>query len=163
MIDWPAFAAAVGLVGGEPGQRPLRAAPADGIEDTSVVSKALKLFRNGDRTTAMLEAAHRCTVLGMPTVNWDRHLRLADGTTTVLEAEEVPPYAWWLTVPGASLTVVVDPGNPHQAAVDWPAVATAAAQAGPAALHDRPPDGSIAAEVVATAPRPTVAAAGLDG
>lgn len=157
-IDWPAMAEALDLTEDELSQRPQRQAPADGIDDGCLTRAQTRLLRQEERATAVLERADHVRVLGMPTRNWDVHLRLADGTTTVLKKEGVPPYAWWLAVPGATLPVAVSPKDPTKVAVDWAALATAAAAQGrPPTLEDRPPADSLAAQLMAATPTPSTA------
>lgn len=159
VIDWSALSGALGLGDDDiPGQRPKREAPEPGIDERSLTSREKKLLRDGRRTSATLEGTKRCTVLGLPTLNWDMHLRLADGSTATIETDEVPPYAWWLAVPGATLPLAVDTGNPEKTKIDWAEATLKAAGAAPISLDQRPPAGSIAAEVIAGRVEPTTVA-----
>jgi len=144
VFDWAAMAAAWGIDPGAPNQKSRRRAPADGIEDSALDGRVQRRLKKWTPGTAEVTAVERCTAFGMPTENWDVHLRLADGTSTISAKDHVPFYAHWYAVPGASVPVAIDPGDPGQAVVDWVAVALAA-QTQPAAFDDAPPPGSIAA------------------
>lgn len=154
-VDWPALAAACGLVGSEPGQRSHRRLPEEGIDDRDHTNATLKLLERGVRGTATIAELDRVHVLGMPTVNWHVRLVLDDGSSVERRTEEVPPYAWWYTAPGVQVTVAVDESDPSRVAVDWAALATA--HAATARLDEVPPAGTLAAEVEAAAAGETAA------
>lgn len=145
-IDWQALTARWGIDAAEPGQRRHRSHPPEGIDDRDHPNATLRLLERGRRTTATIAALERVFVLGMPTVNWDVHLTLEDGSTALHRKEEVPPFAWWYTAPGVRVEVAVDEGDPSRVAVDWAALALAA---GPPRVDDAPPPGTLAAEVEA--------------
>lgn len=159
VIDWPILAATWGLTDGEPGQRPQRTAPADGLREGALTGPVLRALERGRRTMATIVALDRVTVLGMPTINWDVTLRLEDGTTLTCPEDKVPPYAWWSAFPGAEVPVGIDPKDPTRAAVEWPAVALIA-RTEPVGIHDVPPAGSIAEEVMRP-PAPAPAASSM--
>lgn len=154
VIDWSTLATTWGLSGDAPGQRPQRDAPPDGIDERSLTDPERKLLEGGRRTTVTLVGLERVYVLGMPTLNWDVQVRLEDGVSTTVKADEVPPYAWWIARPGAVLPVVVNPADATKLAIDWAEATTAATSNSRIDLHDRPPEGSIAAMVAASAPAP---------
>lgn len=159
VIDWTSLAARWGVDAAEPGQRRHRKHPPEGIDDRDHTNATLKLLERGHRSTATIERLERVYVLGTPTVNWDVHLILEDGSAALRRKEEVPPYAWWYTAPGVRVEVAVD-GDPPSAAVDWSALALAAT--GSVRAEDAPPPGTLAAEVeaglAATAPSTAVGA-----
>jgi hypothetical protein len=145
-IDWPAMTERWGVAAPEPGQRRHRKHPPEGIDDRDHTNATLRLLERGRRTTATITSLERVFVLGMPSVNWDVHLTLDDGSTALRRKEEVPPYTWWLTAPGVRVEVAVDERDPSHVAVDWAALALAAE---PARLDDAPPPGTLSAEVEA--------------
>lgn len=157
VIDWPALTARWGVDAAEPGQRRHRKHPAEGITDRDHTNATLKLLDRGRRSTATIASLERVVVLGMPTVNWDVALTLEDGSTARRAKEEVPPFAWWYTAPGVRVEVAVDDEDPSRVAVDWAALALAAA--GSVRAEEAPPPGSLAAEVEAglAAAAPTTA------
>lgn len=156
VIDWPALAAGWDVVGAEPSQEiRSRKLPAEGIVDTSHLSKTLKLLERGRRTTATITSLERVSVLGMATVNWDMVLTLPDGTTATRRKEEIPPYAWWYTGVGTQVEVAVDEKDPSKVAIDWPALVLPTA--GSVTADERPPAGSVAAEVEASFGQPSEA------
>ena len=153
VIDWSSLASTWGLSDGAPGQRPQRDAPTDGIDERSLTSHQRKLLTQGRRTTGTITGLERCSVLGLPTLNWDVQLRLEDGTATTVRGDEVPPYAWWIARPGAVLPVAVEPDDSSKVVVDW-AQATVTASSVPLGLDDQPPEGSIGAAVTTATPAP---------
>lgn len=150
VIDWPSLAARWNLGDGAPGQRTRRKVPADGVTDEALTSAAARALERGRRTTATIVALDRVMMLGLPTLNWDVHLRLDDGATVTSRKDQVPPYAWWLASSGALVPIGVDPRDPTRGAVDWAALTNAAA--GPVGLDDQPPPGSIAEQVMSSPP-----------
>lgn len=166
VIDWPALAQRCGLAGPEPRQQLHGSPPADGILDTAHPNPVLRRLERGRRTTATITALDRVVVLGMPTVNWDVHLLLEDGTAATIAKDEVPPYAWFAAAAGAVVPVAVDERDATAVSVDWAALASAAAAT--AHLDQEPPPGSLADEVDAasaaesSAPPPAAGATPTD-
>jgi hypothetical protein len=153
IVDWPAMFDRWGFYATQPGQGSHRKLPAEGIEDTAHPRRARKLLERGRRTTATVSGLEWARLLGMPGHNWNLDLTLADGSTARLGREEVPPYAYWYTGPGAQLPVAVDDAKAGRVAVDWPAFTIAAST--DVRLDDTPPPGSIAAHVEAEFVTPT--------
>ena len=145
VLDWEAMRAAWDLGDQFLSQESIRRPPDDGIVDTALdarVQRRLKRWRPAQGTITSLE---RRTVMGMPSLDWNIELRLADGGTAVSKSDEVPSYAQWYAAPGTVVAAVVDPNDTSQASIDWPAVALA--QLAEVAFDDDPPLGSIAAEL----------------
>ena len=145
-IDWSAMAARWGIDAAEPGQRRHRKHPPEGIDDRDHPNATLRLLEHGRRSSATISSLERVFALGMPTVNWDLHLTLEDGSTAVRRKEEVPPFAWWCTAPEVRVEVAVDDRDPSRVAVDWAVLVQGAA---PGRVEDAPPPNTLAAEVEA--------------
>ena len=145
ILDWDAMASAWGLEGQFLSQESLRKPPADGVVDTALDARVQRHLKKWLPTQATIVSLHRCTMMGMPTQNWDIEIRLPDGRTAVSKRDEVPSYAQWDAAPGAVLPAVVDPDDPGRASIDWPAFALAQFDA--VGFDDDPPPGSIAAEI----------------
>jgi hypothetical protein len=147
ILDWDAMARAWGLEGQFLSQDSMRKPPADGIVDTALDARVQRHLKKWLPTQATIVSLQRCTMLGMPTLNWDVRLQLPDGRTAVSTRDEVPSYAQWDAAPGAVVPAVIDPKDPGRASIDWPAFALA--QFDGVGFDDDPPPGSIAAEVEA--------------
>ena len=145
ILDWEAMAAAWGLQGQFLSQESIRKPPADGIVDTALDARVQGRLKKWVPTQATIVSLQRCTMLGLPTLNWDVELRLADGRTAVSTRDEVPSYAQWDAAPGAVVPAVIDPKDPGRASIDWPAFALA--QFDVVGFDDEPTPGSIAAEI----------------
>jgi hypothetical protein len=125
-------------------QEPLRKPPGDGIDDRALDARVQKALGRWSPARARIVAVGRRTALGMPTLDFDVELELDGGARCADRKHEVPFYAAWLAAPGAEVPVVVDPGDPARAVVDWPAAAREHADR-PGALGDPPPAGGVAA------------------
>lgn len=101
---------------------PLKAPIEPGIDDGLAPRKRLERWT---RTPARLVAAEQVTLFGAATENHDLQLELADGRALLAKRKRVPLYARHLLEPGTTLPVVVDPGKPDRAEVDWAAAAAA--------------------------------------
>jgi hypothetical protein len=145
IVDWDAMARAWGLEGQFLSQESIRKPPADGIVDTALDARVQRHLKKWLPTQATIVSLRRCTVMGMPTLNWDVELRLPDGRTAVSKRDEVPSYAQWDAAPGVVVPAVTDPKDAGRASIDWPAFALARFDA--VGFDDDPPPGSIAAEV----------------
>ena len=145
VLDWDAMARAWGLEGQFLSQESIRKPPADGVVDTALDARVQRHLKKWLPTEATIVSLQRCTTMGMPTLNWDVELRLADGRTAVSKRDEVPSYAQWDAAPGAVVPAVIDPKDPGRASIDWPAFALAQFDA--VGFDDDPLPGSIAAEV----------------
>jgi hypothetical protein len=145
ILDWDAMARAWGLEGQFLSQESMRKPPADGLVDTALDARVQRRLKKWLPTQATIVSLRRCTMLGMPTLNWDVELRLPDGRTAVSTRDEVPSYAQWDAAPGAVVPAVTDPKDPGRASIDWPAFALARFDT--VGFDDEPPPDSIAAEV----------------
>jgi hypothetical protein len=117
VIDWPATLERAGTpdrnatIIGDAGVKP----PERGIRDDLVNRKRID---KGTPAEAELRRAEPRLALGMPTEDFDLHVRI-DGRDTVVKAH-VPAYALYLLEPGTKLPVAVDP---KRVTVDWVAAA----------------------------------------
>ena len=145
VLDWEAMRAAWDLGDQVLAQESIRRPPDDGIVDTALDARAQRHLKKWTPAEATITALERRMVMGMPSLNWNIELRLADGSTAVSKSDEVPSYAQWYAAPGAVVAAVVDPKDTSKASIDWPAVALA--QLAEVAFDDDPPPGSIAAEL----------------
>jgi hypothetical protein len=145
ILDWDAMARAWGLEGQFLSQESIRKPPADGIVDTALDARVQRHLKKWFPTQATIVSLQRCTMLGMPTLNWDVELRLPDGRTAISTRDGVPSYAQWDAAPGAVVPAVIDPKDPGRASIDWPAFALAQFDA--VGFDDDPPPGSIAVDV----------------
>ena len=145
ILDWAAMAQAWGLDGDFLSQESIRKPPQDGIVDTALDARVQSHLRKWTPTPATIVSLRQCTVMGMPTANWDIELKLADGRTAVSKRDAVPSYAQWDAAPGAAVSAVIDPKDPARANIDWPAFALAKFDA--VGFDDDPPAGSIAADL----------------
>ncbi|MCB0957982.1 MAG: DUF3592 domain-containing protein [Acidimicrobiales bacterium] len=145
VFDLEALCAAWGIVEDTTGQRSLRKAPPDGVDDKALDWRVQRRLRRWAPARATITALSRRSVLGVGTENWDVELRLDDGTTSTSAGDAVPAYAHHLAAPGAEVPVAVDPADRSKAAVDWPAAAVEEADRGAVSLADEPAPGSIAA------------------
>jgi hypothetical protein len=145
ILDWDAMARAWGLEGHFLSQESMRKPPADGVVDSALDARVQRHLKKWLPTEATIVSVQRCTMLGMPTLNWDVERRLPDGRTAVSTRDEVPSYAQWDAAPGAVVPAVIDPKDQGRASIDSPAFALA--QFGAVGFDDDPPAGSIAADV----------------
>ena len=145
ILDWEAMTAAWGLPAHSLPQDAIRTPPDDGIIDTALDARVQRHLKKWTPAPATIVALDRCSVLGMPTLNWDISLQLPDGRTAMSKRDEVPSYAQWYAAPGAVVPAVIDPKDASQASIDWPAFALA--QAGEVGFDDDPPPGSAAADI----------------
>lgn len=145
VLDWEAMRLAWDLGDQFLSQESIRRPPDDGIVDTALDARVQRHLRKWTPVEATITSLERRTVMGMPSLNWDIQLRLADGRTAQSKSDEVPSYAQWYAAPGLAVAAVVDPKDPSKANIDWPAVALA--QIAEVAFDDDPPPGSIAAEL----------------
>lgn len=157
VLDWPALCERWGVDPSDVVQRKQRKERPDGIADKAIDLRTSRRLAKLPRTTATIVGLDRFVLMGMPTSNWDVHLRLADGTRAKSPKDAIPVYARWVAAPGAEVPVAVDPGEPDKAAIDW--IAAATATAGAVELDDVPPPGSVAEADSAPAPAPTPSAA----
>jgi hypothetical protein len=148
VLDLAAMCAAWQIGGGDGSQRSARKVPDEGIKDTALDMRVERHLKNWTRTSGTITAIERKQVLGMLTQNWDVHVQLADGTTTISGKDAVPEYAMWFAAPGTQVSVAVDPKNPARAAIDWPELAVRWGTV-PAVFEQTPPEGSAAADVEA--------------
>jgi hypothetical protein len=112
--------------------------PADGIVDTALDARVQRHLKKWLPTPATIVSVQRCTMLGMPTLNWDVELRLPDGRSAMSTRDEVPSYAQWDAAPGAVVPAVIDPKDSGRASIDWPAFALAQFDAVEAARAEAP-------------------------
>jgi hypothetical protein len=145
VLDWEAMRAAWDLGDQFLAQESIRRPPDDGIVDTALDARVQRHLKRWTPAEATITSLERRTVMGMPSLNWNIELRLADGSTAVSKSDEVPSYAQWYAAPGAVVAAVVDPKDTSKASIDWPAVALA--ELAEVAFDDDPPPGSIAAEL----------------
>lgn len=143
VLDWEAMTAAWGWPPSPFSQEPLRKPPADGIEDGTVDWRVQRHLKRWVPTSARIVELRRRRALGMPTLDWDVVLELPDGARAVSTGDEVPTYAYWDAVPGATVAAVVDPEDRSRASIDWRSVALSTAAT--TGFDDDPPAGSIAA------------------
>lgn len=116
--------------------------PDAGVVDRAVDQRVLEAWATWTPARATVVSFERASgFLGMPAVNWDILLRLQDGRSALSASDWVPAYAAFHVVPGADVPVVVDPDEPGQARVVWPALA--AERAG-GSWRDPAPPGSVA-------------------
>jgi hypothetical protein len=95
----------------------------DGIDDTAVNFDVRCHLKKWSPVSAGIVSITRKIVLGMPTLNWDVVLELADGSHARSKSDELPSYAQWWAAPGATVPAVVKPGDPSRANIDWPTFA----------------------------------------
>jgi hypothetical protein len=145
VLDWEAMRAAWDLGDQFLSQESIRRPPDDGIVDTALDARVQRHLKKWTPVEATITSLERCSVMGMPTLNWNIELRLADGGTAVSKSDEVPSYAQWYAVPGAVVAAVVDSKDTSRASIDWPAVALG--QVADVGFDDDPPPGSVAAEL----------------
>lgn len=145
VLDWGAMSDAWGLPAGSFPQESLRKPPDDGMEDTALDARVQRRIKKWQPVDATIVSLTRCSVMGIPTVNWDIQLRLPDGRTALSSRDAVPSYAQWDAALGVVVPAVVDPGDASKASVNWPAFALARFDA--VGFDDDPPPGSIAAEL----------------
>lgn len=127
--------------------RTTRKVPDRGLDDRALDQSVLGRIRKWTPYDASVVSFERVSALGMPTENWTIVVTAPDGTRATVTRDEVPPYARWFVAPGAVVPVVIDPGNPGRAQIDWPELAERAAVVGGAWQED-PPPGSIAASLL---------------
>ncbi len=120
ILDWAAMAAAWGLDDDFLAQDALRKPPADGLVDTALDARVQRHLKKWSPVSAGIVSLTRKNVLGMPTLNWDVELELADGSRALSKNDEVPSYAQWWAAPGTVVPAVVDPGDTSKASIDWP-------------------------------------------
>ena len=147
VLDWSAMAP-TWCSPAEPGQRRDRKAPDEGIDDRALDMRVLKRLREPDRVRGVISGLSRVTVFGLPSENWDIEIRLPDGSARRSPKDAVPFYAHWFAAPGAEVPVALSGDSGAQ--IDWPALAEERAARG-GLWTDRPPDGSIAALLLAGA------------
>ena len=68
----------------------MRKPPADGVVDTALDARVQRHLKKWLPTPATIVAVQRCTMMGMPTLNWDVELRLPGERTAVSTRDEVP-------------------------------------------------------------------------
>ena len=108
--------------------------------DTALDARVQRHLKKWTPTEATIVSLQRRTMMGMPTLNWDVELQLADGRTSMSTGDEVPSYAQWYAAPGAVVPVVIDPKDGSEASIDWPAFALAQFDA--VGFDDDPPPGA---------------------
>lgn len=145
VLDWDAMTQAWGLGSDFIAQDSLRKPPSDGIIDTALDMRVQSHLKKWTPTQATIVSFQRCTVMGLPTQNWDVELQLADGSRALSKRDGVPSYAQWDAKLGAVVPAVIDPKDSSRASIDWPAFARA--QFDTVGFDDDPPPGSIAAEL----------------
>jgi hypothetical protein len=148
VFDLPSMCAAWRIRGGDGSQRSARKVPDEGIKDTALDLRVERHLANWTRTTGTITVIERRQVLGMLTQNWDVHVQLADGSTTVSSKDAIPEYAMWFAAPGTQVSVAVDPKDPSRAAIDWPELASRWGTVS-SVFEQAPPPGSAAADVEA--------------
>lgn len=148
VIDWRAMADAWGLEGGSLAQESMRTPPDDGVVDTSIDARVKRNLQRWTPTQAVITSLERRSVMGMPTLNWNIELDVADRGRALSQSDEIPTYAYWYAAPGAVVPAVVDPADAGKASIDWAAFAVA--QFDQVGFDDDPPEGSVAAEIERT-------------
>ena len=159
IIDWPEMLRQWGLDSAdvhEMGWKPLRKAPADGIDDKSLPEP------KGERADGTVVSATRVEWAIGPLDNWDIVLR-AGAREVLAKREYVPIYARHLLEPGLTLPIAID-GD--RARVDWPAAVEAqpgsAAPPAAAAARPEPPTSPTATTTPAVPVEQAVAAAPVE-
>lgn len=153
VLDWETMNPVWGGTQTEPGQRRTRFVPDPGLDDTAFDARVLGRWKKWTPARATVVSFARRAVLGMPVDNFDIVLRGQDGVVRTNPNELVPFYGRWLIAPGADVPVMIDPGGGDRAQLDWRRLTVERAVPG-GRWQDRPPPGSIAAEVIATRPEP---------
>ena len=145
ILDWPAMTAAWGRPDEVLAQDALKKPPADGVVDTALDARVQRHLQKWSPVSATIVGLIRTSAMGVPTLNWDIELELADGSHAVSRRDEVPSYAQWWVAPAAAVPAVVDPDDTSKASIDWPRFALARYE--DVGFDDDPVAGSIAAEL----------------
>jgi hypothetical protein len=145
VLDWAAMSGAWDLDDDFLAQDAMRKPPADGVIDTALDARVQRHLKKWSPVTATIMSVTRKTVMGVPTLNWDVELELADGSRALSKSDEVPSYAQWWAAPGTTVPAVVNPDDTSKASIDWPKFALAQFDA--VGFDDELVAGSIAAEL----------------
>jgi hypothetical protein len=139
----------------DPGRKK-RGVPDAGVDDKALdwrVQSRLKKWRPERGTIVSHE---RVTAIGILTDNWNIVVTKEDGSSASASRDNIPSYTRWFVHPGSEVPIVVDPGKPASMQIDWPLLAEERAGG---SWDDAPPEGSIAADLVANRQGPPVEAA----
>jgi hypothetical protein len=145
VLDWPAMTAAWGIPDEDLLQHGVRKPPPDGIDDTAVNFDVRRHLKKWSPVSATIVSVTRKIVFGLPTLNWDVVLELADGSHALSKSDELPSYAQWWAAPAAVVPAVVKPDDPSKANIDWPTFALQ--HVDEVGFDDDPVAGSVAAEL----------------
>lgn len=145
VLDWETMTSSLGLTEA-PGQRRRRSAPDQGVVDTALDMRVLSRLKKGVPGVGSVQSIAQSRTVGVLTENWTIVLTRADGSSVTVRNDHVPSYVRWYVHPGAELPIVVDPKDPARGQVNWPKLAEERAVSG-GRWQDRPPDGSIAADL----------------
>lgn len=130
----------------DPGRKK-RTVPDVGIDDKALDSRVLSHLKKWTPSRGTITSWERTKMFGMLTENWNVVVTKADGGSASASRDNIPHYARWFAYPGSEVPITVDPKDPAKMQVNWPALAEERAGG---SWQDAPPEGSVAADLLAS-------------